>query len=97
MPRQKDSPMAPERVISISISEADWKTLRSIQPEPVDWLKDKIRETVEQARKSVAAQRARKARRRRRRRRITDAPAPLLAPDAISRRQSRRAVFASRN
>jgi hypothetical protein len=46
--------MAPERVISISISEADWKTLRSIQPEPVDWLKDKIRETVEQARKSVA-------------------------------------------
>jgi hypothetical protein len=52
---QKDSPMSPERVISISISEADWKTLRSIQPEPVDWLKDKIRETVEQARKSVAA------------------------------------------
>jgi hypothetical protein len=47
--------MAPERVISISISEADWKTLRSIQPEPVDWLKDKIRETVEQARKSVTA------------------------------------------
>lgn len=50
--RQKDSPMAPERVISISISEADWKTLRSIQPEPVDWLKDKIRETVEQARQT---------------------------------------------
>jgi hypothetical protein len=44
--------MAPERVISISISEADWKTLRSIQPEPVDWLKDKIRETVEQARQT---------------------------------------------
>jgi hypothetical protein len=52
---QKDSPqMSPERVISISISEADWKTLRSIQPEPVDWLKDKIRETVEQARRSNA-------------------------------------------
>jgi hypothetical protein len=47
--------MAPERVISISISEADWKTLRSIQPEPVDWLKDKIRETVEQARQTTAA------------------------------------------
>ena len=44
--------MAPERVISISISEADWKTLRSIQPQPVDWLKDKIRETVEQARQT---------------------------------------------
>jgi hypothetical protein len=47
--------MAPERVISISISEADWKTLRSIQPEPVDWLKDKIREKVEQARQTSAA------------------------------------------
>jgi hypothetical protein len=42
--------MSPERVISISISEADWKTLRSIQPEPIDWLKDTIRQTVEQAR-----------------------------------------------
>jgi hypothetical protein len=47
--------MSPERVISISISEADWKTLRSIQPEPVDWLKDKIRETVERARQTSAA------------------------------------------
>jgi hypothetical protein len=47
--------MAPERVISISISESDWKTLRSIQPEPVDWLKDKIREKVEQARATGAA------------------------------------------
>ena len=46
--------MAPERVISISISEADWKTLRSIQPEPLDWLKDKIREKVEQARQTGA-------------------------------------------
>ena len=42
--------MSPERVISISISEADWKALRSIQPEPIDWLKDTIRQTVEQAR-----------------------------------------------
>lgn len=52
---RKYSPMAPERVISISISEADWKTLRSIQPEPVDWLKGKIRETVEQARQTGVA------------------------------------------
>ena len=44
--------MSPERVISISISEADWKALRSIQPEPIDWLKDTIRQTVEQARQS---------------------------------------------
>jgi len=46
--------MSPERVISISISEADWKTLRTIQPEPIDWLKDTIRQTVEQARQSGA-------------------------------------------
>jgi hypothetical protein len=45
--------MSPERVISISISEADWKTLRSIQPEPLDWLKDTIRQTVEQARQNT--------------------------------------------
>ena len=45
--------MSPERVISISISEADWKTLRTIQPEPLDWLKDTIRQTVEQARQNA--------------------------------------------
>jgi hypothetical protein len=45
--------MSPERVISISISEADWKTLRTIQPEPIDWLKDTIRQTVEQARQNT--------------------------------------------
>jgi hypothetical protein len=43
---------SPERVISIAISEADWKVLRSIQPEPIDWLKGKIRETVDQARQA---------------------------------------------
>lgn len=42
--------MPPERVITISLSEADWKALRSIQPEPIDWLKGKIRETIDQAR-----------------------------------------------
>jgi hypothetical protein len=44
--------MPPERVISISLSESDWRALRSIQPEPVDWLKGKIRETIEQARQA---------------------------------------------
>lgn len=41
--------MPPERVISISLSEAEWKALRSVQPEPIDWLKSKIRETIAQA------------------------------------------------
>jgi hypothetical protein len=44
--------MPPERVITISLSESDWKALRTIQPEPVDWLKSKIRETIEQARQT---------------------------------------------
>jgi hypothetical protein len=44
--------MPPERVITISLSEAEWKALRTIQPEPVDWLKGKIRETIEQAQRA---------------------------------------------
>ena len=47
--------MPPERVITISLSESDWKALRTIQPEPVDWLKSKIRETIEQARETTPA------------------------------------------
>lgn len=39
----------PERVITLAISDADWKALRTIQPEPVDWLKRTIRETIERA------------------------------------------------
>jgi len=42
--------MPSERVITIALSEAEWKAFRLIQPEPVDWLKGKIRETIEQAR-----------------------------------------------
>lgn len=39
----------PERVITIAISDAEWKALRAVQPEPVDWLKRTIRETIERA------------------------------------------------
>jgi hypothetical protein len=39
----------PERVITLAISDADWKALRTIQPEPVDWLKRTIRETIDRA------------------------------------------------
>lgn len=54
--------MSPERVITIAISEADWKALRTIQPQPVDWLKGKIRETVEQAKEAAQAESAQAAR-----------------------------------
>jgi hypothetical protein len=42
----------PERVITIALTDADWKALRAIQPEPVDWLKRTIRETIERAREA---------------------------------------------
>ncbi len=38
----------PERVITLAISDADWKALRAVQPEPVDWLKQTIREAIAQ-------------------------------------------------
>jgi hypothetical protein len=37
----------PERVITLAISDADWKALRAVQPEPVDWLKKTIREAID--------------------------------------------------
>jgi hypothetical protein len=38
----------PERVITLAISDADWKALRAVQPEPVDWLKQTIRDAIDQ-------------------------------------------------
>jgi hypothetical protein len=38
----------PERVITLAISDADWKALRAVQPEPVDWLKQTIRAAIDQ-------------------------------------------------
>lgn len=36
----------PERVITLAISDAEWKALRAVQPEPVDWLKQTIRDAI---------------------------------------------------
>ena len=44
----------PERVITLAISDADWKALRAVQPEPVDWLKKTIRDAID---RGAAAQR----------------------------------------
>jgi hypothetical protein len=46
-----------DRVISISLSEAEWQALVARHPQPVNWLRDRIRETlgtVEQNAKSAA-------------------------------------------
>jgi hypothetical protein len=39
----------PERVITLALSDADWKALRAVQPEPVDWLKKTIRDAIDRA------------------------------------------------
>ena len=39
----------PERVITLAISDADWKALRAVQPEPIDWLKRTIRAAIDQS------------------------------------------------
>ena len=39
----------PERVITLAISDADWKALRAVQPEPIDWLKRTIRDAIDQS------------------------------------------------
>ena len=49
-----------DRVISITLSEAEWQAFIARQPQPVNWLRDRIREEVEvrtpaQETKSAAA------------------------------------------
>lgn len=36
-----------DRVISISLSEAEWKALIARHPQPVNWLRDRIHEAVQ--------------------------------------------------
>jgi hypothetical protein len=35
-----------EHVISIVLSEEDWQAFVRVHPEPVEWLRERIRETV---------------------------------------------------
>lgn len=35
-----------ERVISIALSDEDWRAFMRVQPEPVLWLKARIRESI---------------------------------------------------
>ena len=38
-----------DRVISITLSEAEWQAFVARQPQPVDWLRQQIRSQVEAA------------------------------------------------
>jgi hypothetical protein len=35
-----------ERVISISLNEADWQAFTRVHPHPVDWLRERIQESL---------------------------------------------------
>jgi hypothetical protein len=35
-----------DRVISVTLSEAEWQAFIARQPQPVNWLRDRIREEV---------------------------------------------------
>lgn len=41
--------IAPERVISVSLSDEDWRAFLATQPEPVQWLRQQIARTITQA------------------------------------------------
>jgi len=45
-----------ERVISISLSEAEWQAFTARQPKPVDWLRARILDEVANARRNDPAQ-----------------------------------------
>lgn len=41
------------RVIHVPLSEADWKAFLATQPQPVVWLKQRIQEAIEAARRET--------------------------------------------
>ena len=42
---------APDRVIHVSLSEEDWVAFTAMQRQPVKWLKERILEAIETARR----------------------------------------------
>lgn len=45
-----------DRVISITLTEAEWRAFVTAQPQPVDWLRERIREVAGQSRDCRAAE-----------------------------------------
>jgi hypothetical protein len=43
-----------EHVISLVLSNEEWKALLQVQPEPVSWLKERIQERISAAREVSA-------------------------------------------
>lgn len=46
---------SPDRVISIALSNDEWRAFVQAHPQPVEWLKARIQESIETARTGGAA------------------------------------------
>ncbi len=46
-----------DRVISITLSETEWQAFIARQPQPVDWLRERIRDEVRATRREGAGER----------------------------------------
>jgi hypothetical protein len=44
-----------DRVISITLSEAEWQAFVARQPQPVNWLRDRIKEEVKEELRGAAS------------------------------------------
>ena len=47
-----------DRVISITLSESEWQAFIARQPQPVNWLRDRIRDEVATQRENLNAKSA---------------------------------------
>ena len=47
-----------EHVISVVLNTEDWQAFLQVQPEPVNWLRERIRESIEAARQQAATAQA---------------------------------------
>jgi hypothetical protein len=47
-----------DRVISITLSESEWQAFVARQPQPVQWLRDRIRDEAQAQRQAAAPQQA---------------------------------------
>jgi hypothetical protein len=45
-----------EHVISVVLTNEDWKAFVALQPEPVNWIKERIRETIAASRPDAQKQ-----------------------------------------
>ena len=43
-----------DRVIHIPLTESEWRAFLASTPQPIDWLRERIREAIEKAPKSAA-------------------------------------------